>query len=213
VSITDNHVEAYQKTGILANGDVEVLVRDNEIVGLPPTVSIAQNGIQIGFSATGNVVNNSLDSNWFTGSGWTSAGILLFQVDDVNVKRNEVVDSQSGIAVEAWCWFGQASASGNKVMHNTVTGSDYGISVTAVDFSSYTGCDPIVDNNKVVNNVVEGKSPLGAEGIFVGVFEIGASAYTPSADNNKVINNDIRDFDDLIVDDGSATKIHANSMP
>jgi len=100
VTITDNTVINYQKTGILANGDVYASISENSVVGVGSINYIAQNGIQVGFGATGSVVSNSVTDNYYTGCSnqdaaktgcipWVSAGLLLYDVDANNVKKSK----------------------------------------------------------------------------------------------------------------------------
>ena len=67
VTMNNNVVTNYQKTGILANGDVNVLVANNVVTGAGPVNYIAQNGIQLGFGATGEVRGNTISNNFYTG--------------------------------------------------------------------------------------------------------------------------------------------------
>lgn len=112
----------YQKTGIVANGDVSAVVTHNTIVGRGPVGFIAQNGIQLGFGATGEVKWNSVAGNWFTLLDFVAAGILVFEANDVTVQGNTMTGNQVGTAVEAWC-LGAPTADLNRVVANTVTGS------------------------------------------------------------------------------------------
>ena len=100
VTITDNTVINYQKTGILANGDVYASISENSVVGVGSINYIAQNGIQVGFGATGSVVSNSGTDDYYTGCSnqhaaqtgcipWVSAGLLLYDVDANNVKKSK----------------------------------------------------------------------------------------------------------------------------
>ena len=200
VNVSGNHVKAYQKTGIVANGDVRVNVRDNEVVGIDLTNSIAQNGIQLGYGATGSVMKNSVDSNWYDGAKWTASGILIFEASDVIVQGNDVSNAQSGIVVETWGWF-VAAASNNHVVHNTISGTEYGISVAAYDFPPYSTFDPEAIGNKVTNNDISATG--GDTGIYVGSY--GAATESES----KVTANDIAGFSTPL-DLSSGTKAHAN---
>lgn len=212
VSISGNTIDAYQKTGILANGDVSVVVTDNVISGLSPVSFIAQNGIQLGFGATGEVTDNSVDGNWFTGSDWSSAGILLFQASNVDVRDNTVVESQAGIDAETWCWLGSGQASENRIMRNEVIGAEFGIVVAAYDIFGLASCDPVANNNKITKNTITNSGSNGDTGVFVGTFDDdGSNAFTPMAANNKVINNVIDGYSvDVDLDGDSSSKVHAN---
>jgi hypothetical protein len=212
VTISGNTVADYQKTGILANGDVAVDVSGNTASGLSPVPFIAQNGIQLGFGATGSVEDNSVDGNWFTGADWTSAGILLFQASNVDVKHNTVVESQTGIDAETWCWQGSGQASQNRIMKNDLSDAQYGIIVAAYDVFGLAACNPTANNNKVTNNTLTNSGSDGEIGIFVGTSDDNLlNAFTPMADNNKIVNNKIAGYATPIELDGDSTsKVHAN---
>ena len=89
VSITDNHVDRYQKTGILVNGDVDAIVGRNLVEGDGPITFIAQNGIQIGFGATALVSANSISGNNYTPTTFFSCGILIIQTAGVDAKPQD----------------------------------------------------------------------------------------------------------------------------
>ncbi len=77
VTIDGNTVTGYQKTGIVANGDVDATITNNVVDGLGPVGYIARNGIQIGFGGTGMVKRNQVSGNSYTGSSDASGGILV----------------------------------------------------------------------------------------------------------------------------------------
>jgi hypothetical protein len=209
VDILDNVVSLYQKNGITANGDVYANIRNNVVLGIPPTPAIAQNGIQFGYGATGQAKGNTVNSNWYTGSGWTSSGILIFEANSVMVEGNQVLASQSGIVIESWCWLAP-TADDNHIVRNTVTGSEWGIIVDAYDLSGwvpYSFCDASSSRNKVTNNTISAFN--GDIGVFVGTAVIGG-AYTPVASNNKIINNKIDGFTTAVETTGTSSKVHAN---
>jgi hypothetical protein len=89
-TVKSNDVYAYQKGGITVNGaSADVTVRDNVVTGLGPVDFIAQNGIQFGWEARGEIFGNTVSGNEYTvctGKGlascaWISAGILLYDPD------------------------------------------------------------------------------------------------------------------------------------
>jgi len=205
VTVQNNQVHDYWKNGITVNCDLATgTVRNNTVSGGGPGVVYAQNGIQFGYGATGVAMRNMVNSHWYTGADWTASGILVFEADEVTVQRNTVLNSQTGVAVEAWCWY-EPSADGNKVVGNTIQDAEWGVSVSAYGWR-YSNCDASADNNKVVNNSIT--TSEGDTGVFVGAVSLGGD-YTPSADNNKVIRNTISGYDTPIGDAGIATKVHA----
>ena len=209
VTIINNYVKDYTKNGITVNGDLATgLVKDNNVETAPDDF-YAQNGIQFGYGATGQTLRNTVQADWYTGEDWTACGILIFESDEVSVKLNDVSACQSGIAVETWGWF-VPSASYNKIVNNNIEGAEWGISITALSWVGYSTMDAFANNNKVVNNVITTES--GDTGIYVGAY-YNSGDYNPEADNNKVIRNNVSGYEYPIIEEGTATKIHANILP
>ena len=143
VTIADNSVDGYQKNGITANEPgTTVHVTENAVTGIGPTTSAAQNGIQIGFWAKGNVTNNSLADNIYSpcesaaNCPSNAAGILIFQSDGVRVERNTLGSNQVGIFVAA----NNVDIGGNTVFHSV-----------ALDGIALVG-----DSNSVSSNDIKG---------------------------------------------------------
>ncbi len=142
------------------------------------------------------------------GNCTTDTGLLVFEAGNVTLLGNAVSGSQTGVAVETWCWFAP-SANNNKVVMNTIEDADWGVSVAAYALGGYSTCDPSANNNKVVNNSITATE--GDTGVFLGTGSFwGGSGYTPSADNNKVIRNQISGYTTPIDDGGTRTKVRAN---
>lgn len=107
-TIDSNQVSAYQKGGIVGNGTgTKVTITNNVVTGLGPVPFIAQNGIQVSRSATGEVSGNSISANFYTACSnqdaaktgcipWVSAGLLLYDVDANAIKKsnNQFRDNQ-----------------------------------------------------------------------------------------------------------------------
>jgi parallel beta-helix repeat protein len=145
VQVEYNVVSKYQKTGILANGDVNVEVDSNTVTGLGPINYIAQNGIQLGFGALGDVQENKVSGNVYTGTSAASSGILLVSASNgILVNQNTVATSDVGI------WL--VSTSNARVKNSKVTGSTYdGI---ALDDSFGPASSNKVDQNQSSQNDV-----------------------------------------------------------
>jgi hypothetical protein len=79
-AITGNHVNKYQKNGIVVDGaGTSVSVTGNVVTGQPTGV-IAQNGIVVENGATATAMSgNIVSGNQYTGKSWTATGILFYQ--------------------------------------------------------------------------------------------------------------------------------------
>ena len=91
VEIAYNTIESYQKTGIVANGDVDVSIKYNDVGASATQANLAANSIQMGFGATGSVVQNRVDGNqWLGASNFAASAILIFDADGVEVSKNNI---------------------------------------------------------------------------------------------------------------------------
>lgn len=102
-SVDSNNVSLYQKGGVVVVcKGTNVSVTNNTVTGLGPVDFIAQNGIQFGYGAKGIASGNTIDGgNEYTGTGWTSTGLLLFDVNakDVKTSNNKFIHNQTNLAV------------------------------------------------------------------------------------------------------------------
>ena len=125
VAISYNSVRAYQKNGITASGSATppsstgptVTIAHNYVVGLAATpmnwqgyffnqATAGENGIQIGFGATGTVSSNVVNDNIWgqdtsSDPGDAASGILIYSSDGITVSGNTVGSAQFGIAIES----------------------------------------------------------------------------------------------------------------
>lgn len=116
VQIGHNLVTNYQKTGILANGDVSVDIDHNK-VGSTATPQLAANSIQLGFGAIGTIQHNKVDGNqWCGPSDFLATAILVFETTSASVLKNDIQgNSDAAIALFA----DNALVDGNKVSDST----------------------------------------------------------------------------------------------
>jgi parallel beta-helix repeat protein len=206
VQIEDNVVSNYQKTGILANGDVSVEIDDNRVTGLGPVNFIAQNGIQFSRGALGEVEDNHVSGNIYTPQTDASSGILLFQPGNAASVKNNTVDTND---VGIWL----ISTSNARVKNNKVTGSVFdGIAVddqagpvsgNKVDqnHSSDNGVGIGLYGSGVTNNLIEKNTASSNDtGIFVG---LGASG-------NNVTGNTAKSNTDLDIENAGSNSYSKN---
>ncbi len=153
VEVLRNVVRDYGKGGIFVAGDVEALVRRNLIRGAGRTEAVGQNGIQVGFGAAAELTNNTVTGNWFEG-GAEATGVLIFESDDVMVQRNDLLNNQTSIATEAWCWY-RPSADRNTILGNFIDQTRTGISVASLALDEpFSNCSPSANDNRIVDNMV-----------------------------------------------------------
>lgn len=128
VTVSSSVITNYLKNGITANNPgLNTLISNNTIIGAGPTSTIAQNGIQIGFDATGTVSGNTVSNNVWTGTYGGSndpasdleadgaTGILLYMPGaGVEIASNVLTANQFGI----WT----VAAPDVDIHNNTITG-------------------------------------------------------------------------------------------
>jgi parallel beta-helix repeat protein len=103
VEIADNVVDGYQKSGIVASGDVDATIRHNRVGASAPQAVVPANGIQIGFGAWATIEENQITGNRWPRADAAATAILL-----------------------------SGSAAGTVVRRNTITGNaDVGIYIAA----------------------------------------------------------------------------------
>ncbi|MFW6075073.1 MAG: right-handed parallel beta-helix repeat-containing protein [Chloroflexota bacterium] len=91
VEISHNQVSDYQKTGILANGDIDVSIHHNNVGASATQENLAANSIQLGYGALGTVMQNHIDGNqWFGTSDFAASAVLVYDADAVTVVKNDI---------------------------------------------------------------------------------------------------------------------------
>ncbi len=143
VEVAHNRVEDYQKTGILANGDVNVNVHHNTIGASATQANLAANSLQLGFGALGSVMNNAIKGNqWLGASDFASTAMLIYASDVVEVAYNAISGNSD---VGMYVITNDSSFHDNTVydLGPDAAHGDYGI------FDDGTG-------NSYVNNIIRG---------------------------------------------------------
>lgn len=123
VEIADCSIHDYQKNGITANElGTNARIHHNVVTGIGPTPGAAQNGIQIGFSATGAIRGNTVANNvWSLCTGASTCetvatDILVTESDGVHITDNTAGVSQVGIFVDG----NNAEVRGNRAYNASV---------------------------------------------------------------------------------------------
>jgi len=208
-----NTVQDFQKNGITINGEgTTAYVKGNQVYGWGPTPLIAQNGIQLGSGAAGDIYgNNQVTGIAYTGDYWAASGYLLYGSGSAKVRNNRASDSQVALYV-AWSdgaivntmqlsrgEYGVIAAESHdlKFERNRVQDFDYGVYLWESDNARLA-------NNQVLDN---------GDGIFVDTCDgalalknvikrnqIGIHLYC--ATNFKQVKNQFAGNDQNIVDEG-----------
>lgn len=103
VNLTNNSITNYGKNGVTCNlvtgaTSLTCNVTGNTVTGRGPLGSgeAAQNGVQIGFGATGVVNGNTISNNSYTPFTTIATGILLYQAD-ADAANNTLSENQVGL--------------------------------------------------------------------------------------------------------------------
>jgi hypothetical protein len=107
VEISDCSIHGYQKNGVTANETgTNARIHDNVVTGAGPTTGAAQNGIQIGFSASGAIHGNTVTNNFWSPCNAAATcqavatAVLLTGSNNVRVGENTVGIDQVGIFID-----------------------------------------------------------------------------------------------------------------
>jgi hypothetical protein len=143
VEIAHNHLSNWQKTGIVANGDVDVRIHHNTINPSATQANLAANSVQIGFGGKGLVENNHIAGNSWCCSAEVGTAILLFEASaGTIVRRNEIMDGNADVGI--WVEANGVTIDNNKIFE---TGDDTNISGTDIGLGNY-GSNNVITNNK-----------------------------------------------------------------
>ncbi len=147
-----NSVHDFQKGGIVGNETGTTLTAEENIVtGVGPSPNIAQNGIQIGFGATGSITGNTVSNVSYSPCSTvadcpgSATGILLYDSSGAIATRNNNISSTQGAVV--YFSVNGGTISGN-VISNTLVYD--GIDIDTDGSSAGTG--NTVSSNTVMNS-------------------------------------------------------------
>lgn len=178
VTIENSTVYGYQKSGIIANETgTTVTINGNSVVGAGP-IGIGQNGIQIGYGATGRIENNIVADDIYNGNpaNGTASGILIYDSGSMTITGNSVSSTQNGIPIQT---DGSQPDNDNTVTNNLVTNTQLG-----------DGIDLCSNGNTVTSNTV---FTSGQSGIHLDSSCASAISNTSTGNNNVVSRNIVND--------------------
>jgi parallel beta-helix repeat protein len=141
-TVVHNLIDNYQKGGVFVdNAGSSAEVAYNEVVGIGPTASIAQNGIQVSREASGDVHHNKVSQNVYSPPGTEASGMLLFSNPTVRAHHNQVSLNEDGIGIF------QVFNGGVEVSYNNVR-SNVDDGIVVFDNSS----ENLIAHNKAYEN-------------------------------------------------------------
>ena len=212
VTVSANSVRAYQKNGITASGagtgagspGPAVTIMGNYIVGLGATAmnwqgvylnegTAAENGIQVGFGATGKVQANTVNDNIWgqdtsSDTGDAASGILIFASPGITVTGNEVGSSQFGIVAvtdsSGFCGTSQSPISCGTADNTTITLNK--VAGTQI----FDGIDACSNTNTIQSNTIFGSTESG---IHLDDSCTSSKFFTTSGNNNNATKNIINE--------------------
>ena len=197
-SIQKNTVSHYQKGGIVVTGlGSSAKIHQNTVTGEGPVGYIAQNGIQVSRGATGDVTNNTVSGNAYTGSGGVSSGgVLIFGgcggalSTGVDVKNNTLINNDVGV----WLFVANATCDGapttptNNSAHNNTLSNNAVTNTTGDGSRGYqAGIADVGNSDEITNNTISGAGYAARNDGTALVIPIDTtSAINPTVRNNRI---------------------------
>ena len=156
VTATANSIHDFQKGGIVGNETGTTLTATSNVVtGFGPTPYIAQNGIQIGFGATGTITGNTVSNVAYTPCVNTatcpgsSTGVLIYDPSGViTTSSNNVSNTQGAIYY--------LSASNGKISANTISNTFVYDGIAIDTDGTGPGTGNTVNQNIIMNSSESG---------------------------------------------------------
>lgn len=141
LEVNGSSVHDYQKNGLTANeAQTELKATKNAISGFGPSQHIAQNGIQIGFGAKGELEENAVINHIFApctdveSCGAAGTNILIVEAGEVKVKKNTLGKAQINLYL---------GTNSGEAKENTIFDTDV-----------FDGIAVLGNNNKVEKNSI-----------------------------------------------------------
>lgn len=214
VTISSNSVRDYQKNGITASGagtgagsiGPAVTISSNNVVGFAASamnweglyvpnysVGAAENGIQVGFGATGKVTANVVNDNVWASDNSSepynaASGILIFASEGISVTSNYVGSAQFGIVADTdsagFCTGSNGAISCGPADNTIITGN------RVVGTQIFDGIDACSNGNTVESNTIFGSTESG---VHVDDTCTSSTYGTTSGNNNLVTKNVINE--------------------
>lgn len=183
VNILNNTISDYSRGGIGVQGDLGsapdpvATVQGNTLIGNgfeAGTNWWADNGIQFGYGASGQIIDNTVTGHW-SNSPWGASGIIIVSTENVDIIQNLVQDNELGIALAGYSVYGGNYTATNNILvqENDLTGNEYAISIQ-MD----------ANNTTIWGNVISGNYSGISTSNYYGVEAVGTEAHYNSIAGN-----------------------------
>lgn len=99
VEIADNVIDGYQKSGIVASGDVDVTIHRNRVGASAEHSLVPANAVQIGFGAWASIERNDITGNRWPRADAAATAILLSGSAPGTVVRSNTITGNADVGV------------------------------------------------------------------------------------------------------------------
>lgn len=205
IEVADSRVNDFARTAIQAQGaNLAANIHDNVIVG-PGFIGPANvpNGIVLIAGATGDIIENTVSGNHYTGESYLASGIMLYQSGDgVEISGNEVFDVDDAVLIAGangatvstnnlhgnvkGVQIEQSGATNSVITDNTISDNTYGIYLAdsagagnAASENLITGSVTLAVNNLSLNNLNAINNWWGVASPDFGAILVGDVTYEP----------------------------------
>lgn len=182
--IIGNVIERYQKNGpTIDNAGSNAEIAHNRILGVGPTATIAQNGVQVSRGATADIEHNFISGHLYTPQTVVSTGVLLFNPGRVATEHNTLSANDVGVNIF------NTTVSMTTTAYNLVRASTF----DAIALFPATGSQ--VAHNKTSENTGPGIGLYDSQNNTLHNNQVKDNAdsgiFLDNADNNTVANNQV----------------------
>lgn len=198
VIVMNSTIQEYKKNGITFGptlldgfGNIQGIIQNNVIVGMGPTDTIPQNGIQIAENNTARITGNTITNHIYIPAGkkWAT-GILVHDSKNVLISKNTINYNQTGINI--------LQANDNTITNNTIVGNaatKAGILITNLDKAEFPTTRNTVSRNTITGGTTGIWSSYASGNTISNNTVTGTSQYgiyTWDSDNNIILSNIIK---------------------
>jgi parallel beta-helix repeat protein len=149
LTVEGGSVHGYQKVGIVGNEwGTELQAVSTTVAGDGAITTIAQNGIQIGFGATGRIARSSILNHVYTCPTFpcdASTNILVYEAHHVTVAGNETGKAAIGIYL--------VRSDDNEVQNNKVSDTDVFDGIAVIGNRNHVHLNRIVNSDEFAVSV------------------------------------------------------------